>query len=311
MQSISVVIPVYNGEENLQELLDRLLKVLEELDREFEIIFVDDNSADASWSLLCGLAESDSRVHGVRLSRNYGQHNALLCGIRMVRNEIIITMDDDLQHPPEELPKLLKELEGGYDVVYAPPQSEQHGLLRDLASQLTKLALQRVMGVKSARNVSAFRAFYTRLRDSFADCRSPYVSIDVLLTWGTTNFGVIPVEHAPRKAGVSNYSVSSLITHAINLMTGFTTLPLRIASILGFVFTFFGIGVFGWVLGSYLIYGATVPGFAFLASIIVIFSGVQLFSLGIIGEYIARMHFRSIERPTFHVREITGSFADK
>jgi len=303
VESISVVIPVYNGSPNLNELSDRLIQVCNDLKTDFEIIYVDDNSPDASWQIISSLTNENRHIKGIRLSRNFGQHNALLCGIRAARYNIIVTMDDDLQHPPEAVPQLLEKIEHGFDAVYAPPIDGQHGFLRNMASQLTKLALQRVMGIETARNASAFRAFRASVRDSFSEYRGPYVSIDVLLTWGTTNFGTIPVKHVPRKAGTSNYSVSSLITHAINLMTGFTTLPLRIASILGFLFMLFGIGVLGWVLVSYLLYNNTAPGFAFLASIIAIFSGAQLFSLGIIGEYIARIHFRTIDRPTYHVRD--------
>ncbi len=303
MQSISVVIPVYNGAPNLQELNTRLIQTLDKLEAVFEIIYVDDNSPDTSWQELCAITSSDTRTRGIRMSRNYGQHNALLCGIRAANYDVIVTMDDDLQHPPEAIPQILQKLDNNYDAVYAPPLHGQHGMLRNFASQLTKLALQRVMGVQTAKNVSAFRAFRTDLRESFSDYRAPYVSIDVLLTWGTTNFGIFPVEHSPRKSGKSNYSVSGLISHAINLMTGFTTLPLRIATLFGFGFMLFGVGVLSWVLGSYFIHGETVPGFAFLASIIAIFSGVQLFSLGIIGEYIARIHFRTIDRPPYHVRE--------
>jgi len=303
VESISVVIPVYNGSPNLNELSDRLIQVCNDLKTDFEIIYVDDNSPDTSWQVISSLTSQNRHIKGIRLSRNFGQHNALLCGIRAARYNVIVTMDDDLQHPPEAVPQLLEKIEHGFDAVYAPPIDEQHGFLRNMASQLTKLALQRVMGIETARSASAFRAFRAHVRDSFSEYRGPYVSIDVLLTWGTTNFGIVPVEHVPRKAGTSNYSVSNLITHGINLMTGFTTLPLRIASILGFLFMLFGIGVLGWVLVSYVVYNNTAPGFAFLASIIAIFSGAQLFSLGIIGEYIARIHFRTIDRPTYHVQD--------
>ena len=153
------------------------------------------------------------------------------------------------------------------------------------------------MGAETARHVSAFRAFRTRLRDAFATYRGPYVSIDVLLTWGTTRFSHLTVRHEPRAMGASNYTIRKLVTHAFNMMTGFSTLPLQIASVIGFLFTFLGFLILLYVLISYLTNGAVVPGFAFLASIIAIFSGAQLFALGIIGEYLARMHFRSHGSP--------------
>jgi undecaprenyl-phosphate 4-deoxy-4-formamido-L-arabinose transferase len=236
--------------------------------------------------------------------RNYGQHNAVLCGIRKARFEIIVTMDDDLQHPPEEIPKLTRMLEQGFDVAYGSPLQEQHGLWRDLASIITKSSLQATIGSETARMVSAFRAFRTLVRDAFAEYRGSFVSIDVLLTWGTTRFIAIPVKHDPRKTGVSNYTLRKLINHAINMMTGFSSIPLQLASILGFLFTIFGFLILLLVVGNYIIRGGGVQGFTFLACIISIFSGVQLLVLGIFGEYLARVHFRTMDRPSSIIREI-------
>lgn len=303
MYSLSVVIPVFNAAQSLETLHRQLIVEVEEISDNFEIIMVDDSSADVSWGIVTKLQENDHRVRGIRLSRNYGQHNALLCGIRAARFETIVTMDDDLQNPVSEIIKLMSKLDEGFDVVYGTPEKQQHGVLRNLASSLTKLSLQKVMGAETAKNVSAFRAFKTRLRDGFSQYNSPYVSIDVLLTWSTTSFASIQVEHAPREAGESNYTIGKLVSHAFNMITGFSTLPLQLASITGFVFTIFGVGIFVWVVGRYLIQGASVPGFPFLASIIAIFSGVQLFALGIFGEYLARIHFRTMDQPAYSIRE--------
>jgi undecaprenyl-phosphate 4-deoxy-4-formamido-L-arabinose transferase len=229
----------------------------------------------------------------------------------MARHETTVTLDDDLQDPPEEIAKLVALLGDDADDVYGTPEVEQHGFLRDQASRITKLALQTAMGAETARHVSAFRVFRTRLRDAFATYRGPYVSIDVLLTWGTTRFAHRPVRHEPRTIGTSNYTVRKLITHAFNMMTGFSTLPLQMASVIGFVFTVFGILILLYVLVNYLSNGSAVPGFAFLASIVAIFSGAQLFALGIIGEYLARMHFRSMDRPTYLVSRTTAGDRDR
>jgi undecaprenyl-phosphate 4-deoxy-4-formamido-L-arabinose transferase len=274
---------------------------------DYEIIFVEDGGGDGSWEIVANLARAHHRVRGIRMSRNYGQHSALLCGIRAARYDVILTMDDDLQHPVSEIAPMLAALKPEYDVVYGTPKTEQHGLLRDVASHLTKIALTSAMGAETARNVSAFRVFRTRLREGFRDYRSPYVSIDVLLTWTTSRFTAIKVQHAPRAAGVSGYTVGKLIRHAFNLMTGFSTLPLQIASIAGFGCVLFGVLILAYVLLHYLTYGSSVPGFVFLASMIAIFSGAQLFALGIFGEYLARMHFRSMDRPTYVVGEIVAS----
>lgn len=306
-RGVSVVVPVYRSARILPELHKRLVNTLERLAVAFEIILVEDCGGDDSWEIINELARSDRRVRGIRMSRNFGQHNALLCGIRAARHECTITLDDDLQNPPEEIPKLLDKLAQGYAVVYATPEHERHGLLRDVASRITKLALTSTMGAETARNVSAFRAFRTDVRAGFADYRSPFVSIDVLLTWGTSRFAAIPVRHEPRLTGASGYTLRKLINHALNMMTGFSTLPLQVASIIGFAFTLFGICVLAYVLGRYFLEGGSIPGFPFLASIIAIFSGAQLFALGIIGEYLARMHFRTMERPPYVVASHTAS----
>jgi undecaprenyl-phosphate 4-deoxy-4-formamido-L-arabinose transferase len=302
--TVSVVVPVFRSEATLRDLRDRVVAVLERAAPDFEIVFVEDCGGDGSWQAIEALAAADARVRGLRLSRNYGQHNALLCGIRAARHEVVVTIDDDLQNPPEEIPKLLAKMAEGYDVVYGAPQREQHGFLRDRASQITKIALQGAMGAQTARHVSAFRAFRTALRNAFDRYQSPFVSIDVLLTWGTTRFAHLKVRHDPRTVGASNYTVRKLITHAMNMMTGFTTIPLQLASLAGFAFSLFGLGILGYVLGNFFLHGQAVPGFAFLASIVAIFSGAQLFALGIIGEYLARMHLRTMDRPPYLVREV-------
>jgi glycosyltransferase involved in cell wall biosynthesis len=298
----SIVVPVYNGAESIAVLVERLDKVLAEIASAYEVILVNDGSHDQSWDRILELSNRYAWISGLNLARNYGQHNALLCGIRQAQYEIIVTMDDDLQNPPEEIPGLLAKLAEGYDVVYGTPAREQHGLWRDLASQFTKIALQGGMGVETARKVSAFRAFRTRVRDAFGTYAGFSVNIDVLLTWGTNRFTSIPVRHDVRSLGKSNYSFSKLILHGLNMLTGFSTLPLQMASITGFAFMFFGIGVLMYVLGRYVILGYSVPGFPFLASIIAIFSGAQLFALGIIGEYLARMYFQIMERPPYALR---------
>jgi glycosyltransferase involved in cell wall biosynthesis len=303
--SISVIVPVYNGELTLPDLVRRLEPVLRELAGEYELVLVNDGSRDQSWAVIQTLAREKRWVCGINLMRNYGQHNALLCGIRAARYETVVTMDDDLQHAPEEMPKLIAKLEEGFDVVYGTPEREPHGLWRGLASKLTKFALQRIMGVKEARNVSAYRALRTHLRAAFQRYQGPFVSLDVLLTWGSAGFAAVTVPHHPRVAGKSNYALRALVIHAFTLITGFSVWPLQVASVVGFGFTVFGVLVFAYVITRYLLEGGSVPGFPFLASLIAIFSGAQMFALGIMGEYLARMHFRMMERPTYVVRKST------
>lgn len=308
---VSVVIPVYNSSEILPDLVARLHPVLERSCDRYELVFVNDGSRDASWQVIAGLVERHPWIRGVNLMRNYGQHNALLAGIRMARFGVIVTMDDDLQHPPEEIPRLVAKLGEGYDVVYGPPLQQQHGLWRDLASVVTKTSLQATIGAETATMVSAFRAFRTQVRDAFARYQGSFVSLDVLLTWGTSRFAAVPVRHDPRASGASNYTFRKLFNHAFNMITGFSPLPLQLASVLGFLFTLFGLIVLVYVVGSYLAHGGSVPGFSFLACIVAIFSGVQLLMLGIFGEYLARMHFRTMDRPSSVVREVRQRIDDE
>jgi undecaprenyl-phosphate 4-deoxy-4-formamido-L-arabinose transferase len=302
MRGLSVVIPVYRSESILPELVRRLEGVLSKITQDYEIVLVNDSSPDGSWGVICCMAQQYPCIRAINLMRNYGQHNALLCGIRTARCGVIVTMDDDLQHPPEEIPKLLAVLARGYDVVYGTPEHEQHGLGRDLASMVTKLALQSVMGAEIARQVCAFRVFRADVVKAFDHYEGSFVSIDVLLTWGTDRFHAATVRHELRQQGTSGYTFHKLTTHAINMMTGFTTLPLQLASLMGFGFTLFGIFVLAYVLLRYFLHGSPVPGFPFLASIVAVFSGAQLFALGIIGEYLARMHFRTMQKPPYVVR---------
>jgi len=303
IDEVSVVVPVYNSELTLRPLLERLRTVHTSLGLRHEVILVNDGSRDGSWRQIEALADAFPEMRGIDLMRNYGQHNALLCGIRAARFNVIVTLDDDLQNPPEEITRLLAKLAEGYDVVYGTPATARHGPFRNSASWLTKLVLQEAMGAASAGSVSSYRAFRTRVRDAFTHYSSPNVSIDVLLTWGTNRFDSVPVRHDSRTEGTSNYTFMKLVSHAFSLVTGFSLLPLQVATFAGFTFTLVGIGVFLFVLLNYLIRDATVPGFTFLACIIAIFSGVQLFALGVMGEYLARIHFRTMERPVYLVRE--------
>jgi len=307
---LSVVIPAFRSEKTLPELCNRLAKVLQYASAEYEIIIVEDSGSGQTWQVIQELAAVDDRIRGLLHSRNYGQHNAILSGIRVARFEIIITMDDDLQNPPEEIPALLAKLAEGFDVVYGAPLQEKHGILRNVASRITKRMLENAMGEEVSRHISAFRIFRTHLREAFRDYRNPFISIDVLLTWGTTRFAAIPVRHDARTVGTSGYTLSKLVRHTLNMVTGYSVFPLQLASWTGFLFTLFGIGLLIYIVGRYLFYGSNVAGFPFLASIISIFAGAQMFAIGIMGEYLARMHVNNMGRPSAVIRETTFSLHD-
>jgi undecaprenyl-phosphate 4-deoxy-4-formamido-L-arabinose transferase len=303
---ISVVVPVYNSADSLDRLLDRLGAVLQQYGRPFEVLLVNDGSSDRSWEVIAEHAATIDWLRGINLIRNYGQHNALLCGLRSARFELTVTLDDDLQNPPEEIPRLVDALEDQpFDVVYGTSVQRHHSLGHNISARLLKFGLSVALGARTAKIVSPFRVLRTRLRDAFADNRSPWVILDVFLTWGTTRFGSIDVRHAPREVGRTKYTLRKRFVQALDLITGFSTLPLKIASLIGFFFTLFGIGLLTYVLAVYLVFGSTVPGWVFLASTIAIFSGAQLFALGVVGEYLARMFVRIMGRPAYFVGETT------
>jgi undecaprenyl-phosphate 4-deoxy-4-formamido-L-arabinose transferase len=307
---ISIVVPVYNSASTLSALVDRIGSAMGESARPFEAVFVNDGSADASWQEIERLCAQNPWLRGIDLMRNSGQENALLCGVRAARMELTATIDDDLQNPPEEIPRLAEKLEqGGFDVVYGTPQREAHGLWRDSASILTKFVMRHLLGVRHAQDVTAFKVFRTSLRDAFAGYRNPYVSIDLLLTWGTDRFGALTVKHDQRAVGRSQFTLRKLVRHALTMITGFSVVPLRLASLTGFAFSLMGFVVLLYVLAEFLLRGSPVRGFPFLASIISIFSGAQLLALGIIGEYLARVHMHSLGREPYAVRRATSAHA--
>jgi len=302
---VSVVVPVYNGSDTLPTLVDEVGKVLPDVTDAFELVLVNDGSPDQSWRVILELAESRPWVRGIDLMRNYGQHNATLCGVREARYEVIVVMDDDLQNPPHEIPKLLEKLSEGYDVVYGVARKRQQIWWKSLASVIVKRAIAYVMGLRTVRDIGAFKAFRADLRRSFEDFKSPDVLVDVLLSWGTSRFTSVTVEEAPRTVGKSNYNLFKLIKVSLLVLTSYTTIPLRFASIIGFLFTLFGVGVLIYVLVIYFTAGS-IPGFPFLVSTFIIFSGVQLFALGIIGEYLARVFERTGGKQSYVIGRTTS-----
>jgi len=299
--AVSVIVPVFGAGDDLEELASRVAVVLDGLSRTWELIFVNDGSPPQTWSRIVALTDARPNLRGIDLLRNFGQHNALLAGIRASRGEIVVTIDDDLQHPPEEIPRLLDAMRD-LDLVYGAPTQRVRGWTRNVLAEISKAALATVLGAGHARDIGAFRAFRGSLRAVFATYDNPAISIDVLLSWATSRIGAVPVSYQPRRRGRSGYSNRRLISLTINMVTGFSVWPLRLSSLVGLGFAAFGVLVLGFVLVRYMTAGVAVPGFAFLASVIAIFAGAQLFSLGIMGEYLARMYFRTMHKPPYLIK---------
>ena len=300
---LSIVVPVFRSEKTLNELVNRITNSIS--DKSVEIILIDDASGDGTWTTICSIARQNSMVTGIRLGRNSGQHGALLAGVRAAKFQTVVTLDDDLQNPPEEINKLIDALVPGVDVVYGVSTEVKQNFYRRAGSKLVRKFFASALGFNSAVSMSSFRTFRTALREGFNTALGPNVSLDALLTWSTTRFTVVEVKHDERKVGDSHYTFRKLVRFMIDMATGYSALPLRLASALGFLTISFGAVLLVYVIGRPIITGERVQGFPMLASTIIIFSGVQIFLLGILGEYIGRMHFRVMNKPTYMVAETT------
>jgi glycosyltransferase involved in cell wall biosynthesis len=305
--TVSVVVPVYNSGATLTELVNRLHMVLSGFADTFEIILVNDGSHDHSWQVIRDVVARYPSVRGIDLMRNYGQHNALLAGIRRARYEIIVTIDDDLQHPPEEIPKLLTKLSEGYDIVYGKPAQRNHSAWRNVFSKMLKTVLRIVLGSEMAAHSSAFRAFRSGLRRGFDGFTGAQLSLDVLLSWSAARVTHVPVKHCARRVGKSGYTFGKLMLLSLNMVTGYSILPLRLASGLGLTTSFLGFLMFLYVVIRRLLRVTYVPGSAFLASEVALLAGLQLFAIGVIGEYVARLHFRTMGKPPYSIRVEVGN----
>ncbi len=303
-RGVSIVVPVYGGAAAIEALVGRCADVVGALGAPYEVILVDDASPSPTREIACQVAQAATNVRLVRFARNSGQHAALLAGVREARYSTVVTIDDDLQNPPEEIPQLLARLEkGDVDVVYGYTPQTSHSRFRRAASIGVRRAVSRATGLESLQYLGPFRAFHTELRDGFAGAVGPGVSLDVLLGWSTQRFGHVEVHHDVRADGESGYTLRKLVRFGFDTLTGYSTSLLNVVTALGLASVALGLGILTWVLGRYLIAGASVAGFPFLASSIALFSGAQMLSLGIIGQYLGRIHMRVQGRPSYHIAE--------
>jgi undecaprenyl-phosphate 4-deoxy-4-formamido-L-arabinose transferase len=303
-QGLSIVIPVYGSEKTIAPLCEQISVVFSEKmpSVAYEIVLVNDSSPDGVALVIESMKNRLHQVRCITLLRNFGQHNALLAGIRAASYDRIITMDDDGQHPAAAIPQLVESLTDNLDLVYAVPLDEKRGVFRGFASASVKLFLTKALGVGGAVNISSFRIFRTILRTAFEKYNSPVVFIDALLSWGTKRIGAIRIEHQKRIAGKSGYTLKKLIGHTLNMVTSFSVLPLRIATIIGLITILLGLAIFVFCLVRFFIVGREMPGFMLLVSAIILFSGVQLLLLGVLGEYVSRMHMSLMNRPAYAIR---------
>ncbi len=304
---VSVVVPVYGGERTIGPLADGLAASFAAAGLRWELIFVCDRPRDGSWAIASGLAAEREEVSAVLLMRNFGQHPATLLGIRRARGRVIVTMDEDLQHSPADVPALVAAAEAIGGVAYGVFDEVRHSWFRGATSAWTRRFLTWYTRNDNARYASAFRAFPARLRRAFDDYRGERVAIDVLLSWAGAPITQVRCQHGARDEGTSGYTLRKLLGLLADIVVGYTVAPLRLASTLGLLAIALSFAIGAFVLVNWIINGSAVPGFAFLALSISMFSGVQLIALGVMGEYIGRMYVNSLGKPQYIVGEVVDS----
>lgn len=302
---LSVVVPVYNEEENIHELCRRLSSTLGGLGMTYEAIFVDDGSRDRSAELLAECARKDPCVRLVEFNRNYGQHAAIFAGLDHSRGEIVVTMDADLQNPPEEIGKLIAKIREGYDIVGGLRMDRRDSALRKIPSWFVNRIVQRATGVYLRDYGCMLRAYRRVVVDQIVRCNEISSFIPTLANSFASSVTEIGVAHEERKKGRSKYSLGRLIKLNFDLMTGFSLFPIQLISGLGILIALLGMffGVFLFL--RRLVHGPEVEGVFTLFAVLFVFVGIQLLAMGLIGEYIGRIYAEVRKRPRYVIRRIT------
>jgi len=306
---ISVVIPVYNEEVNIPTLMERLRPVMKGMRRRYEIIFVDDGSRDNSLPILKGLT-SEPEVRVVELTKNYGQHAALFSGFSIVRGDIIITLDADLQNPPEEIPRLVRVMEEGeYDVVGTIRKERKDSVFRTVPSRLINIVARKITGIHMTDWGCMLRAYKRNIVEHMSECHEQATFIPALAVYFAKHVTEVEVSHEERHAGESHYSLRKLINLQFDLVSSFSDFPLKLIMYAGLGMAFLGVS-FAVMLGfARLVYGAAwaAEGVFTLFAALFAFVGFQFFALGVMGEYIGRIYKEVRKRPEYVIDRIYSS----
>lgn len=303
---ISIVIPVYNEESNLNPLMERLYPVVVGIGKTFEIIFTNDGSRDRSLKLLCEMVERYEGVKVIEFNGNFGQHMAILAAFERSQGEIVITLDADLQNPPEEIPRLVAEIEKGYDVVGTIRQKRQDSAFRLMASRIVNITTNKMTGMEMNDYGCMLRAYHRYVIDNINRCRETTTFIPALAQTFASNPTEIEVSHSERAAGESKYSLYKLIRLNFDLMTGFSVVPLQLFALFGIVTSVLSVAFAAFLLIRRFIVGAEVEGVFTLFAILFFFIGIIIMGIGIVGEYVGRIYQEVRKRPRFVVRRTYG-----
>jgi len=288
----SVVIPVYNSEKTLTELTDRLSATFSKISGEYEVIFIDDCSSDNSWQILEEIHQKNSNVKIIHLQKNFGQHNAVLCGLHYAQGDYIIIMDDDLQHPPEEIPKLIGKMQEGYQVVYGRYKIKQHSRIENFFSQRFQTFVHWILDIPNTIFISSFAIFTSDVVKNVTNIKSSYIFLPALVrnSVPANKIANIEVVHHPRVVGKSNYNIRKYLSLSLNLIINYSVLPLLFVGVFGMIVSFISFCYGIYILGRHLIdpaYG--LMGWTSTMVALTFLGGMILFSIAIIGEYLRRI----------------------
>jgi glycosyltransferase involved in cell wall biosynthesis len=305
----SLIIPVYNSEDSIENLCRRIRVVFGRLKKKYELILVDDYSADNSWRKLESLHRKDPRIKIIKLAKNFGEHNAVMAGLNHAAGKFLIVLDDDGQNPPEEIPKLIDKMREGYDVVYTYYKEKKHNLFRNLGSAFNNLVATVMLRKSKGLYLSSFKIFTQELNRRIIKYTGPYPYIDGLIIRVTKKIGTVEVEHREREKGKSSYTLGKLISLWSNVYINFSILPLRFATYLGIFISVTGFFVGVYFLIDKIIHPDILVGWASTIISIYFLGGIQLFMLGMIGEYLGRLYLTRTETPQYVIEKIEGDFA--
>lgn len=301
----SVVIPVYKSEYTLQPLSERIHAVFNSIGEAYELILVEDCGGDGSWDVMRAIRNNHPEAKIARFTRNFGQHNAILCGFSMAEGDYIITMDDDLQNPPEEIPRLIDAMNtSGVDVVYGLPETRKHSVVRNLGSRFFMRLISNIFGMDRGFGMSSFRIIRKETVEHLLNYATPNPVLGPLLLKITDRIGSVKVEHHPRRNGESTYSTKKLIRHFLNGILYHSDLPLKAVFFLGIGCLILSLGLGLFYLARYLTGAIGVSGWTTLVLLVLFFSGIGMFSLGIIGEYLLRIIQEVKRGPQYIIRDM-------
>lgn len=308
---VSVVIPVYNSEDCLDELARKLTSVLDNSGRNYEIILVNDCSPDNSWQKITELCHVYDKLKGISLRRNFGQDSALMAGLNCSSGKAVIIMDDDLQHDPADIPSLLEGLDKGYDVCYALFDSRKQSWFKNLGSWFNGKVANVILKKPKEIYLSPYKAMKRGVVDEIVKYDGPYPYVDGLLFRVTRKITQVTVQHHKRYAGKGNYNLVKSIRVWMRLATNFSVTPLRVASFLGFLCSGIGFALAIFFIIRRFVNGRAPLGWASLITVVLFLGGIQLVTVGIIGEYIGRLFLHHSKQPQFIVREFAGQVEER